>query len=84
MSDFECTSLQVTEFSCLHKKSARFGNDLMYGVGSVSQVVLLGEALCTPTVINVTIHIKTVNQVQVCSSIYLDKEWYLTNFYLGP
>ena len=53
----------------------------MYDVESVSQVILLGKALCTPIVINVTKHIKTANLVQVCSSIYIDREWFLTNFY---
>ena len=53
----------------------------MYAVGSVSQLNLLGKALYTPTVIKVTISFKTANLVRVCSSLYLDREWYLTSFY---
>ena len=30
------------KFSCVHQNRARLGNVLMYGVGSVSQVILLG------------------------------------------
>ena len=74
--------LQFAKFSCVHWNKARFGNVWIHAVGSVSQVILLGKALCTPTVINVTtIHIKTANLVRVCSSIYLDREWYLTRLY---
>ena len=50
-------------------KKVRFSDVSTYGVVSVSQVILLGWNLCTPTVINVTIHIKTANLVQLCSSI---------------
>ena len=67
-------------FCCVQNR-ARFGSILMHGVGSVNQVILLGSALCAPTVINVTRHIETANPIRVCSSIYLDTEWYLTKFY---
>ena len=91
-SDFELTFLQGVRFwayfflqfanlSCVYQNRARFGNVLMYGVGSVSQVILSGYALCTPSVINVTRHIKTANPIRVCSTIYLDEECYLTMFY---
>ena len=36
-------------------------------MGSVSQVILLDQALCTPTVINVTKRIQTGNPIRVCS-----------------
>ena len=73
--------LQFAKFSCGHHNRARFPKVLMYGGGSVSQVIVLGEALCTPTLINVTRRIKTANPIPVCSSIYLDRERYLTMFY---
>ena len=73
--------LQLARFLCVHHNRARFGNVFLYGVGSVSQFILLGWNLCTPTAINVTIHIKTVNLIRVCSSIYLSRKWYLTRFY---
>ena len=53
----------------------------MYGLGSISQVILLGSALCTPTVINVKRGIKTANTMQVGSSIYVDMECFLTGFF---
>ena len=34
--------LQFANFSCVHQNIERSGNVLMYGVGSVSRVVLLG------------------------------------------
>ena len=46
----------------------------MYGLVSISQLILLGQALCTSTAINVTRRIKTANPIQVGSSIYVDKE----------
>ena len=73
--------LQFTKFSFIHQKRACFGNVLMYGLGSVSQVILLGWALCTPTVINVTRRIKTASPIRVGSSIYVEMECYLTRFY---
>ena len=45
----------------------------MYVLGSISQVILLGLALCTPIVINVTRRVKTANPIQVGSSIYVDE-----------
>ena len=73
--------LLFAKFSCVHQNKAPFGNFLMFGVGSVSQVIPLGQVSCTPSVINVTRHFKTANLIQVCSSIYLDREWYLTMFH---
>ena len=73
--------LQFTKFSFIHQKRACFGKVLMYSLGSVSQVILLGWALCTPTVINVTRRIKTASPIRVGSSIYVEKECYLTRFY---
>ena len=52
--------------SCVDHNRPRFRNVLMYGVGSVSQVILLGWALCTPTVINVTRRNKSTNPIRVC------------------
>ena len=72
--------LKFTKFSYVHQNRERLGNISLYGVGSVNQVFVLGEALCTPTVINVTRHIKLANPIRVCSSIYLDRECYSTRF----
>ena len=33
---------KFAKVSCVHQNRARFGNVLMYGMGSVSQVILLG------------------------------------------
>ena len=73
--------LQLAKFWFIHQDRACFGDVLMYGLGSISQVILLGSALCTPTVINVRRRIKTANTMQVGSSIYVDMECYLTGFF---
>ena len=73
--------LQFTKFSFIHQNRACFGNVLVYSLGSISQVILLGQALCTPTVVNVTRRIKTANPIQIGSSIYVDKECYSTMIY---
>ena len=73
--------LKLTTFSFVHENRPRLGDVLMYGVGSSSPVILLELALCTPTVINVARHIQTVVPIRVCSSIYLDWDWYLIRFY---
>ena len=73
--------LQFAKSSCVHQNKARSGNLLLYGAGSVSQFILLGEVLCLRTVITVIGQIKTANPFRVCSSIYLDREWFLTTFY---
>ena len=41
--------LQFAKISCVHQNRARFGNVLLYGVGSVSRFFVLGEDLCTRT-----------------------------------
>ena len=76
-----CTSFQFANFSCVHQNKVRFGNVSFYAVGSVSQVILLGKALFTPTVINVTRNIETANLIRLLSWIFLDGEWYLARFY---
>ena len=73
--------LQFAKFSCVHQNKARFGNVLGYGVGLISQVILSELALRTPTVINVTKHIRTANSIRVCLTTYSDKEWFLTRLY---
>ena len=73
--------LQFAKFSCVNQNKPCFGNVLVWGVSSVGQVILLRQALCLRAVINVTRHIETANPIRLCSSIYLDKEWYLTRFY---
>ena len=73
---------KLTRFSIVPEDRPRLGNVLSYGVGrSVCQVLLLRLALCSPTVINVSRYIETVNPTRVCSSIYLDRDWYLRMFY---
>ena len=73
--------LRSGNFSCVYHDRPGFRNVLMYGVSSVSQDILLGWALCTPTVINVIKCIKTANPIRVRSLIYVKKECYLTRFY---
>ena len=70
--------LQFAKFSCVDQNKARFGIVLLFGVGSFSRGILLGEALCIPTVISATRHINTANLIRVFSSIYLARECYLT------
>ena len=66
--------LQQAKFSCVHHNRPRSCTVLRYGVGSVSQVILSGYAVRTPTVTNVTKRFKTANLIRVCSLIYVDKE----------
>ena len=73
--------LQFAKFSFVHENRARIGNVQKYGVGSVSQAMVLGMVMCTPTVINVTRQIKTANRIRVCSLTYLDRESCLARFY---
>ena len=72
---------QCANFSFIHQKRACFSNVLINGLGSISQVNSLGKALCTPTLINVTRRIKTANPIRLGSSIYVDKECWLTRLY---
>ena len=53
----------------------------MYGLGSVNPVIPLGLALFIPTKINETRRIKTTNPIRISSSIYVNKDCYLTMFY---
>ena len=68
---------KLAKFSCVHQNRARFVNVLMYDMGSVNQVILLGQALFTPTLINVTRRIKTTNLIRFSTSKYVDKECFL-------
>ena len=42
VSDFDCSSFAVANFSFVHQNRARISKVLLYGEGSVSKVILLG------------------------------------------
>ena len=79
---FESFFLQFCHLFLCSLKKARFGHVSINGVGSVSHILLLRYVLCRQTVINVTGHIQSNNPSRVCSSIYLDKEWFLSRLHL--
>ena len=42
VSDFDCSSFAVNNFSFVHQNRARVSNILLHGEGSIRKVILLG------------------------------------------
>ena len=81
VSLFESTPLHSAKFCCVHENRALFGTVIMYDVCPVSQIIVLGWILWLPIAINVGRYIKTVDPTRECSSKYLVRKWYSTQFY---